>query len=240
MSWSLLSNFLVATLAITNPLGKIPIWCQLTRGLEPRVRRWLALLITATVLVLLLAALLFGKQVLSLFGIDLAAFRLAGGVIVLLLGIQMLRGEIGLDGAGEEEGDAESALGQAKARYRDIMVPFAMPILAGPGALSTMIIYASRSSDWATLGAMSGVIVLVCAALLVMLLLALPIQRWVGATVLELITRLFGLLLAAIAMQFIVTALGEIFPAWIEHASPIQDDVTTQPTTQTARHAGAG
>ncbi len=224
MSADLPVNFLVATLAIVNPLGKVPIWCKLTAELDARARRLLAIFITVTALLLLIGSLLAGRWALRAFEIDLAAFRLAGGLIILLLGIKMLHGNIGM-GVSQEEQEGESSLRRAASRYRRMVVPFAMPILAGPGAMSTMILFSERADGWAGLGVMAAVIVTVCLLLLGLLLCAEWVRRAIGDTLLELLTRLSGLLLTAIAMQFLITALGTAFPNWVGPASPLGDDL---------------
>ena len=132
MEITLIRNFLLAMVAIVNPLGKIPIWIEASEGCDAPVRIRLALLVTGTATVLLLAFLFFGQSILDFLGLDVPSFRVGGGIVILLIGIEMLRGKaVDIDSnAGKNE---DGALDQAKARFRDIVVPVAVPILAGPG-----------------------------------------------------------------------------------------------------------
>jgi len=130
MEITLIRNFLLAMVAIVNPLGKIPIWVEASEGCDGPVRVRLALLVTGTATVLLLLFLFFGQSILDSLALDIPSFRVGGGIIILLIGIEMLRGQaVDIDSSSKRTGDG--ALDQAKARFRDIVVPVAVPILAG-------------------------------------------------------------------------------------------------------------
>ena len=94
MDLSPATNFLLAMLAILNPLGKVPVWIEACEGCDASVRRRLATLVTGTAALLLLVFLWFGREVLSFLGIDIPAFRVGGGIVILLIGIEMLRGQV--------------------------------------------------------------------------------------------------------------------------------------------------
>lgn len=231
METALLENFLFAMIAIVNPLGKIPIWVDASRGCDAATRLRLAIFVTLTALGLLLLFLLFGQSILGFLGIDVPAFRVGGGVIILLLGIDMLRGQaVDVDGGDEEDG--EDAFDRAKSRFRQIVVPMAVPILAGPGSITTAILFGSGVEDWRTRGILSGMLIAIMLIVLVILLLGRRIQAAVGDMVLTVQTRIWGLLLTAIAAQLILVGLGESFPSWLHGSlptqgpSPMMDDVT--------------
>jgi multiple antibiotic resistance protein len=224
MEISLIRNFLLAMVAILNPLGKIPIWVEASEGCDGPVRTRLALMVTGTATVLLLIFLFFGQSILSFLGLDLPSFRVGGGIIILLIGIEMLRGRaVNIDGKTRaRDGDA---LGRAKARFRDIVVPVSIPILAGPGSITTVLLFGIRADEWPDRLLLGGLLVGIMLLVLILLLAGQRIQGLLGSLVLSVQTRLWGLLLTAIAAQMILVGLGESFPAWLDPGSPLADDV---------------
>lgn len=221
MDWPLIKSFFIAMVAIVNPLGKVPLYVQASAG-QMRQARWLlALLVTVTAFAILLLSLLAGKSFLGLFGVDLASFRVGGGIVILLTGLSMMRGSA-VDVSAEEEAE-DSARRQARSRFRKVVVPLAMPILAGPGSISTAIVYSARTDGLLDYLWLSGVLVVVMLVVLGTLLLSRRVQRLFGDTALDILTRVFGLILAGIAVQLMVEGLGEIFPAWLTPASVLRE-----------------
>lgn len=220
----LIRNFLLAMVAIVNPLGKIPVWIEASEGCDGPVRNRLALLVTGTATAVLLVFLFFGQSILGFLGLDIPSFRVGGGIIILLIGIDMLRGKaVDIDSSAKRGGD--EALDRAKARFRDIVVPVAVPILAGPGSITTTLLFGARAEQWSERLFLGGLLVALMAFVLVLLLLGHRIQDLVGPLVLNVQTRIWGLLLTAIAAQMILVGLGESFPSWLGEASPLMDDV---------------
>lgn len=217
-------NFALALIAILNPLGKIPIWVEASEGCDAPVRRRLAVFVTGTATLVLLAFLLFGREILDFLGLDLPSFRVGGGIIILLIGLDMLRGRaVNVE---QQEGDVgDDAYDRAKARFRDVVVPVAIPILAGPGSITTVLLFGYRAQSWPDKLLLVAVLVGLMLLVLGLLLLGHRIQATVGDLVLRVQTRIWGLLLTAVAVQLIVVGLGESFPAWLEPNSPIVDDV---------------
>ncbi len=221
---SVLENFLLAMIAIVNPLGKVPVWVQASQGCDAAVRLRLAVFVTGTALLLLLVFLLFGQSILGFLSIDLPAFRVGGGIIILLIGIDMLRGNVVDVDSSDADGD-EDAFDRAKDRFRDVVVPMAVPILAGPGSITTAILFGSETHEWPTRLLLAGTLSGVMSLVLLVLLLGHRIQAVLGDLVLGVQTRIWGLLLTAIAAQLILVGLGESFPSWIDGASPLSDDI---------------
>jgi len=221
MDVPLVENFLVAMIAIVNPLGKVPLWVEAEAGCDRATRIRLAVLVTLTALIVLTLALFFGGSALSLLGVDVPAFRVGGGIILLLLGIEMLQGT-SLDVDDGEDEDGDDAYDRAKNRYREIVIPMAVPILAGPGSITTVILFGSGSQDWQTRLAQAGVLAAVMTAVLAVLVSGQWIRERVGELVLEVQTRIWGLLLTAIAAQMILVGLGQTFPSWLEGSLPNQ------------------
>ncbi len=224
MEITLIRNFLLAMIAIVNPLGKVAVWVKASEGCDPSVRVRLAVLVTGTATMLLLVFLFFGKAILDFLGLDVPAFRVGGGIIILLIGIDMLRGHI-VDVDTDKGVTGKDALDRAKARFRDVVVPVAVPILAGPGSITTALLYGFRAEEWVDRAILGGVLVGVMLLVLVVLLLGHRIQEVLGELVLNVQTRIWGLLLTAIAAQLILVGLGESFPNWLEATSPIIDDI---------------
>jgi multiple antibiotic resistance protein len=228
MDWDLVRGFFIALLAITNPLGKIPLWLAGSEGEDRQVEWRLALLVTATAAAILLAFLLGGRWFLELFGIDLPSFRIGGGIVILLVAIDMIHGRAIRFERGEEDDDDDKMIA-ARSRFKQVAVPLAMPMMAGPGSISTVVMYASRVDSlggYASLAAALGVVMLL---MFLMLLSGRRVERWVGKTTLDIVTRVFGLILTGIAVQFIVEGLGEIFPAWLTEASAIVEELRSRP-----------
>ena len=200
-------------------------------GCDRAVRTRLAVMVVGTATLLLLTFLFFGKQLLDFLGIDVPAFRVGGGIIILLLGIEMLRGNaVDFDQSSDaNEGDA---LDQAKARFRDVVVPVAVPILAGPGSITTVLLFGVRADDWTQRLMLAAVLVGVMLVVLLILLAGEQIKSFFGELALTVQTRIWGLLLTAIAAQLILVGLGESFPNWLGSTSPIVDDVQQSPETE--------
>ncbi|WP_295447268.1 MarC family protein [uncultured Thiodictyon sp.] len=203
-----LSTFAATLFALLNPLGMLPVFIGYTDGLGAGVQRWLALLVTLTVLGLMIIFLLTGNNILHFFGITLDAFRMAGGIILLLIGIRIVNAVANQKSNASAAGGVGGDLGEAESVYRMIVVPFAMPLLVGPGVIANLILYAAEAknsgSDTMFLGLLA-VIIGVSLLTFLILLSARPLQRVLGEVGLSIVTRILGLLVAAIGMQFVVS-----------------------------------
>jgi multiple antibiotic resistance protein len=227
MNWQLVTNFAIALLAIANPIGKVPLWIETSKYDGFRVQWRLAVLVTVTGFAILATFLLLGSQILDLFGIDLASFRVGGGIVILLIGIDMLNGNVTQVEVEEKEEDI-SPMQRAQQRIRQFVVPLVLPMIAGPGTISTVVIYGSRASSMLDYALLISVLTGVMLLILGTLVSSHKIKEVVGQMAITLLTRLFGLILVAIAMQLIVEGLGNIFPAWVTPASDISDSVNQQ------------
>ena len=202
----LLLNAFVTLLVVVDPISLVPIFGALTQRETEAQRRRIALRGVAIAAAILVLFTLIGNALLSVLGISLAAFRVAGGVLLFLLAIDMvLVRDSGLRSTTVRE--------QAEAAQRqDISVfPLAIPLIGGPGAITTMLLLNGQSSDvWLTL-ALLGVLMLVLALALLSLLLTGRLMRLIGVTGSGVISRVLGVLLAALAVQFIVDGLSTSF-----------------------------
>ncbi len=208
MDKALILNFAAAMLSIVNPFGNLPLFISYTAGERKRVRNWLAVFIALTVLGLLTIFLLVGTELLNFFGITIPAFQISGGILLLLTGIGMVHGKKTIDNPGVADKLYRDDLKEAESIFSKILVPLGIPLFVGPGAISTVILYSSRVRDRSTL--LGEIVVLVGISLIVLLtlLMADRIQRLLGAIGSEIATRLLGLVLAAIGIQFILNGLA--------------------------------
>ena len=199
------ARFLVTLTAVLDPFLAVPIFLALA-GSRPAAER--ARLIRATVItvfVVLVGAALFGEQLLTAVGASLSAFRVGGGLVVLLMALAMLNAQAG--GMRQSRAEAE----ELESGELTGVVPLAVPLLAGPGAIGTTII-AAQSGGVAHTAAILGCLALVCAILWGMLRLADAVGERLGTIGLNIATRLLGLLLAAIAIETMADGLKVLFP----------------------------
>jgi multiple antibiotic resistance protein len=198
-------RFAVTLTAVLDPFIAVPIFVAVTAGKDLRGRRRLANAITLTVFAVLAGSAIFGEAVLKLSGASLPAFQVGGALVLLLMALAMLNAEAG--GVRQSPAEAEElAHGDASG-----VVPLAVPLLAGPGAISTSII-AAQSGGALHTGALIACIAIVCVFLWWMLRIAHIVGDRMGIAGLNIVTRLFGLLLAAIAIQTMAEGLKQLFP----------------------------
>ncbi len=213
--WDLVYNFAIAMLAIVNPVEKIPLWVTASAS-ERKYFQWLlAALVVFTCAVVLLFFLWYGQQLLTSLKVDLASFKIGGGLILLQFGFSMMKGtavKIAKAKETREHGLREKVL----QRYQQIFIPIGVPVIAGPGAITTVIIYGHQSTSIFTLLLLSVVVVAVLAILFLTLLSGSFIQRTVGNLPLDLISRVFGMIIIAIAVQFMVEGFSTVFPGWVQ------------------------
>ena len=221
MKWGLIINFSLALIAILNPIGKIPIWEELTGDESKSVRDRIALLITLSSAVVLIIFLIGGKFILNIFQINLASFQIAGGILLLLTGISMVNGKAVRFEKNNEDGETPFQL--AKQRFRNVAVPLMVPILAGPGSITTVMIYSFRANQWLDYLALAAVLTLMMIIIFFVFFISPRFEKKMDEIIFIVATRMFGLILAAIAIQFIVEGLGQVFPSWIEGHSVIEN-----------------
>ncbi|MEO8113651.1 MAG: MarC family protein [Phenylobacterium sp.] len=206
-------NFFVALFALIDPVGNVPLFAASTAGARSRDRAQIALYISLFVLGFLTFFYFSGLSLLTFFGISLPAFRIAGGVILFMLGLEMARDDFTATFAEAAEGAPSPGDKRtyARRRFERMIVPFAMPLLIGPGAISTVVIYASQARQFGLQGAAIGVGVIAAVAVATLLsFLATPlITRILGKIGLTIIVRVLGLILCAMAVQFILGAFAD-------------------------------
>jgi multiple antibiotic resistance protein len=203
-------NFFVALFALIDPIGNVPVFAAATSQGAPRARRMVAVYIGLFVMGFLATIWFTGISLLQFFGISLPAFRIAGGVILFLLGLDMARNDFAamFEDLESETGDHR---GYARRSFERLIVPFAMPLLIGPGAISTVIIYASEAKSMGAEGQVSGLVAIVGVAVSVIASFwATPvISRLLGRIGMTIVVRVLGLILCAMAVQFILVGIGD-------------------------------
>lgn len=204
--WTEHIKYLVGIFAILNPLGAIPIYLSMMTDRRPAVMHRTAFKASVAVAVILTLAVWTGDSLLSFFGIGIPAFRIAGGLLVLLIAIAMFSAKT----SAAQHTDAEQVEGEAK---NDIaVVPLAIPLLAGPGAISLAIVDAHQAGSVPDKIVLSLGIVGVAVIVWAILRLAEPIGARLGTSGLSIATRVMGLILAAMAVQFMADGMLELFP----------------------------
>lgn len=206
--------FFVSLFSIVNPFSAIPAFVGLTVDLPVGDRRRVTRQAALSVLIILTVSYVAGASLLRFFGISVASLRVAGGMLVLGMAWSMLQAKMSpAKQTPEEAREAQEA--QASAERPNVgVVPVGMPLLAGPGAISVMIIAAGRTDGLAGHVAVLSATLVVALLAWLILLSAGPIAKGLGRTGLNIATRFMGLILAAIAVEFITSGLGEIFPGW--------------------------
>jgi multiple antibiotic resistance protein len=195
--------------AVIGPIDTAVLLASLTPNMTPEERRAIAVkaVFIATVIILLFA--LFGGPVLRQLGVSLAALQTAGGIILFMIALEMTLSKrpapVALTHKESEEVEDKAE------RHAEIAVfPLATPLLAGPGAMTSAIVLAAGTrGDLSLLGAVVAAIIAVMAVTLVLLLTAQEIHQFIGVTARKVIVRVFGVLLAALAVQSIFNGLGE-------------------------------
>jgi len=191
-------------LVIVDPLATVPAFLAMTPTDTPRARLRMARLACLVAAGILVPFALSGKLIFRFFGITSPAFQMAGSIVLLLVALDMLRAQRSRVLETQEETDA----GAVK---EDIAItPLAVPMLAGPGAISTVILLHGRAADAVQVAALVGCILAVCLVSFLILAAGAHGARWLNPIILRLVTRLMGLFLVAIAMQFLVNALREL------------------------------
>ena len=208
--WDFAVNFFVALFALLDPIGNVPLFAASTVGASGRERAQIALYISLFAAGFLIFFYFSGLSLLAFFGISMPAFRIAGGVILFILGLKMVNDDFTASFA-QAAGDAGDERTYVRRHIERLIVPFAMPLLIGPGAISTVIIYASQAKEFGLEGAALGVGVIAAVALATLLsFLATPlISRLFGKIGLSIIVRVLGLILCAMAVQFVLAGLAD-------------------------------
>ncbi|HBQ35743.1 MAG TPA: MarC family transcriptional regulator [Rhodobacteraceae bacterium] len=190
----------VTLFVIIDPIGLAPLFVALTTGEDAARRRGIAIRACLISLGLLVLFGLLGEAVLGFAGISLAAFRIAGGILLFLTALDMLF-----------ERRTKRRKGQASAADDPSVFPLATPLIAGPGSIATIILLTGNAgSDWAEIGAILLVLLAVITLVFLFFLSAGIIERVLGGTGIDVVSRLMGMLLAALSVQFVIDGITAV------------------------------
>jgi multiple antibiotic resistance protein len=200
-------KFIVAMIIMLNPLGSLSIFLDLTRKTSLLAQRKVALTAGFAITIIMLLTIWSGQALLSLLGITIASFRFAGGIILLLMGLSMLQSKESPVSYTSEDDEA------AKERESIAIVPLALPIIVGPGAISTLII---ASTDYPLLinkimmSILCGILAL---SMFMILYFGNTIARFVGVSIIKVVTRIMGMIIMAIASGMLADGLIGLLPS---------------------------
>jgi len=199
---------LVALLAIVNPIGVVPFFIHFTQNFS-RAQRQRTIRVSAFSAFLVIAvSALAGLQIIQFFGISLASFQVGGGCLLLISSLQMLNAQPAETRKEDvSEGSSKVDMGASIA-----VVPLTIPLLTGPATISTMVIYAEKTRHWWELAALVGYGVVVALATFAVFSASGRIARVLGQTGINIMTRLMGLILAALAVELLADGLTKLFP----------------------------
>ena len=202
---------LVTLLAIVNPLAIVPFFIHYTQGFSKEQRRHTAIVSSFSAFVVIAISALLGLQILAFFSISLASFQVGGGMLLLTSALNMLNAqpaEAKTNTHEMQDGAEKAAMGASIA-----VVPLTIPLLTGPATMSTVVIYADKAKTVLQTTALVGYGVVVALATAICFSLAEPIARILGKTGINVMTRLMGLILAALAVEVMSDGLTKLFPA---------------------------
>lgn len=202
---------LIALLAIVNPIGVIPFFIHFTQGFQREQRRRTIHVAAVSAFVVIAASALAGLRIIEFFGISLASFQVGGGMLLLVSSLQMLNAQPA-ESSGQDiaEGSDKVDAGDSIA-----VVPLTIPLLTGPATISTMVIYAEKTRHWWELAVLVGYGVVIGLAVWAAFSLSGRIARVLGKTGINVMTRLMGLILAALAVEVMADGLVQLFPGLI-------------------------
>ena len=206
INWTELFKDFVGIFAILNPLGAIPVYLSMTANKSEFEIKQIALKTSIAVAIILVISIWLGNAVLQFFGITMPAFRIASGLLVLLVAIAMFHAKT----SGASNTDQETI---EAAHQDDIsIVPLAMPLLAGPGAISLVIVNVNQMEQWFEKVLLTLGVFILASVVWLTLRVANSLGKLMGTAGINTATRIMGLLLAAMAVQFMIQGLVEAFP----------------------------
>jgi multiple antibiotic resistance protein len=203
MEFEFFSRFLAALFAMVNPLAAMPVFLSLTAGTTPKAQRAMAIQAAIAAVVACFAIAIAGKFVLGLFGIGIDSFRIAGGILLFTIALTMISGARHTSSAGTERERASQENIDNPAIY-----PFTIPMTVGPGTITTLIIFSEQAATSPVkMGLFASVVLIVIGLLLAALLVAPLLDRMVSQTARTVSIRIMGIILAALAVEFVITGL---------------------------------
>ena len=204
---------LLTLLTIVNPLVAVPFFIHYTQGFTRAQRSRTIFISSLTVFVVIAISALAGLQVLEFFGVTLASFQVGGGMLLLTSALSMLNAQPAESRSNPEE--MQETAERSAARASIAVVPLAIPLLTGPATMSTVVIYADKAKQFSQILTLVGYGFAIAVATYVCFHAAQPIARVLGKTGINVMTRLMGLILAALAVEVMSEGLVKLFPVLV-------------------------
>lgn len=204
-------KIILAFLVLINPFSALTLFLDLTRGYSMMNRRKVARIACLTIFITISFFTVVGETLLKALGISIGSFQLAGGILVFLIALNMMNGEGNPVKPDQENFDVDHVQ-DAPPTTAAAVVPLAIPMMIGPGGISTVIIYSSQVSGVLQISAILIAGVLISIFCYLALMAAGRISRLLGDTGLNIMSRIMGMLLAAVSIEIIVNALRSLFP----------------------------
>lgn len=206
LDWADYLKIFVALMFIVNPVSALPLFVSMTAGNSETEKKHIARVASLSVAVVLVVAALIGKPLLAVFGITIASFKVGGAILILLMAVSMMHA------APNRVKQTPEEASEAAAKENIAVVPLAIPLLSGPGAISTTIVYATERASPMHVGVIILCCLLVALITWLALRLATPLSSWLGQTGVNIAIRLMGLLLAAVAVEILASGLVILLP----------------------------
>jgi multiple antibiotic resistance protein len=204
--WGFGLSFFVTLFAVLNPPHAVPLYLSMVRRPSEETNRHVAVIATVTVIAALFVALLIGDDLLAFFGVTIPAFQVGGGLLIMMMALSMLQGQV--SAAKSTPAEAEEA-----SQWKSIaVVPLGIPILAGAGSMSTVIVFSHQAHTWPRWGMLIGGILVNALLTFAALRFANALYRGLGQTGVNVVSRLMGVILVAMAIQFMANGLRGLFP----------------------------
>ncbi len=197
---------LITLLAIVNPLAIVPFFIHYTQGFSDLQRRRTIRIASFSAFAVIAACAVLGLQILAFFGISLASFQVGGALLLMTAALAMLNAQPA------EAKTTQDEVENASARASIAVVPLTIPLLTGPASMSTVVIYADKAQTFWQHAALVGYGVVIGVATAICFTLAEPIARVLGQTGINVMTRLMGLILAALSVELMASGLVKLFP----------------------------
>lgn len=201
-----LTKTILAFVVLINPSGALGLFLNITQGCSPKERQKVAQIACITVFSVICFFTLLGDSVLGMLGISVGSFRVAGGILLFLIAINMM------NGGGNPVKPNQDEVGVSSSLTASAVVPLAIPMMIGPGGISTVIIYSSQVKSVFETGVILTAGLCISVFCYVSLMMAGQISRFLGETGLNILSRIMGMLLAAVAIEILVSGMRTLFP----------------------------
>jgi multiple antibiotic resistance protein len=202
LSYPEYAQFFIAMLAIVDPITILPVYLHLVRHFTEEEKAKAARKATLTTTVALVVTVFIGQTVLDFFGISIGSFQIAGGLLLLIVALQLLNHDDPLPAQDNKDKSLSAS---------QVVVPLAIPLLAGPGAFSTVIVFSYRNDGLMHLIILSGCLLVLGAIVWLALHMANRFMRFLSPTTISIVNKIMGLIMAAISVEFIASGVKFLF-----------------------------